>query len=84
MKKWYKLLNPGDFAAIVNENGYQITFKGHKIGGAGIEPREFVSEEGKMLQKKNFQELAMSSIEKILAGSGDRRYYKEIREIMDI
>lgn len=39
MKKWYKLLDREGFGTIINENGYQVTYKGYRIGGAGIDPQ---------------------------------------------
>jgi hypothetical protein len=84
MKKWYRLLNRQDFGTIVNEDGYQITYKGYRIGGAGIEPQKSVSEETRTAQIKNFQEMAAFSIEKILSGSGEARYYKKIKEVAGI
>ena len=86
MKNWYKLLNREDFGTVADENSYQITFKGSRIGGAGFAPEHkvYVSEENKMLQIEDFKKMAATHIEKILNGSGDPLFYKQIKKIMDI
>ena len=83
MKSWYKLLNREDFDVIANENGFQITFKGNKIGGAGWDPGEkvFPTEESKQKSAQGFHELGIAAIIKILTGEGDSRYYKKIKEL---
>ena len=78
MKKWYNLLSRADFGMIVTTRGFQITYKGQKIGGAGIEG------EGSEELRKHFEEQANFEIQKILTGLGDSYYYKAIKKIAGI
>jgi len=61
-------LNRSDFSTQVNAEGYQILYKGQKIGGAGIVGK--FKGRGRMQQIKDYSEMAERDICYLLEGSG--------------
>ena len=76
--KWHKLLSKEDFGKIVTEKGFQLTYRGQRIGGAGVEG------EGSEELKKQFEEQATFEVQKILTGLGESYYYKAIKKIAGV
>lgn len=69
-----KNLNRNDFTKEVNSNGYQILYKGVKIGGAGTMPSNYMktrrSAKSRSADIKMYSETAERDIEGLVKGIG--------------
>ncbi len=72
-------LKKEDFNVKYDHYGYQITYKGKNIGGAGVIKREVKRRNPSNL--KLYKEQGAADIQKILDGKGERRFYDAIKKI---
>jgi len=68
-----------DFTIKVDKYGYQISYKGHSIGGAGT--IRGVNKRYNSKQVGEYYKSAKRDIEYIVAGKGEKRYTETIQEI---
>lgn len=74
-----KSLNRSDFGKNVNAEGYQITYKGQNIGGAGIMGK--FKGRGRAQQIKDYSDMAERDITSLISGSGQPYLYDAIDKI---
>lgn len=70
-----------DFGKNVNAEGYQITYKGQKIGGAGIIGKFKGRGNSRIAQMRDYAEMAEREISHLVNGNGMPRYYEAIDKI---
>lgn len=70
-----------DFGKNINAEGYQITYKGQSIGGAGIIGKYKGRGKGRINQMRDYAETAEREISHLINGNGMPRYYEVIDKI---
>jgi hypothetical protein len=75
-------MNRDDFKVIADSRGYMIHYKGKPIGGAGIS-KDAKGPTGRQAtaQAMDYLKYGDSDIQAILAGTGQQRFYDEIKRI---
>lgn len=73
-------LNKADFGKKVNASGYQITYKGHNIGGAGIMGK--FKGRGASKQIQDYSDMAERDISALIQGYGYPHMHDAIDKIL--
>jgi len=80
-----KNLNRNDFTKEVNSNGYTISFKGVKLGGAGTMPSNYMkrckSSKISIADSKMYNESAERDIQSLINGTGRKDMQETVNSI---